>query len=896
MRLWRRQRSELDERDEALAHIRIEADRLEHEEGLTPTDAMAEARARFGYSEHLDPVRSSSGAAVADVLARDVRLAVRRLKSNPISTATILVSLVIGIGVNTAIFSLADQALVRALPVEDPHELVQLAWDGSFVGGGRGGGHLMPHPLYVDLRGNQSVFEDLVARSPGDVTLLIGERSERAQVELVTGGYFSTLGVRPALGRVLGPEDDLILGGHPVVVLSHAYWQSRFGGDRGVIGSQIRMNAEPVTIVGVAEPGFHGTDWSAAPALFVPMMMNDLAHSWGGLDERRTRFQHIYARLRPEVSATQAEASLEGWFEAYKLADMEREGWPGRVEPADLQSYLNARLLVLPGAQGQAPDGADLREPMLILATATLLLLLLACLNVANLSLARAAARRRDAAVRTALGASRGQIVRERLVEAGLVAGVGGFLGVVLAPAVSEWVLSYMSVNRPEMALSAALDLRALIGALVFSTVATILSGVGPAWFVASARPMGALRVRDDTGSGGLPLRRALVVGQVSLALVFLVGASLFGRTLSTLRDAGPGFETAQLVSFRLTPTNDGYDFTESKLVIEEVLRSVTAIPEVSSVSIGMWPVLNGGGWNNSMLVEGPERLVTDEYLPMNAVTPGFFETLGVPIILGRDFDSRDRWEGDGWNLRSAVVSESFVEEFLGGQYPIGTRIDFGADPSRAARMEIVGVIRGYHEYGLRDAPPQVFFSAWERTVGTSTFYFRTRADTEGVAARVRATVGEIDPGLTITDYRTLDEQIDRALVFERLLASLGRAFGAFATLLAMIGLYAVLSFAAQSRTKEMGIRVALGAPSHSAGGLILGEAMRLAGIGVLVALPIVWGLGGFVEAQLFGVDPLDPGSMALASLLLLVACFLASAGPAWRASTVSPVEAFRVE
>ncbi|MFC1661766.1 ABC transporter permease [Gemmatimonadota bacterium] len=723
--MWSRKRSDLDQREEVQSHIRIEADRLEAA-GTPREDALAFARARFGYTPHLDPVDSTFRPNWLENLARDIRYATRRLIASPISTATILTSLVVGIGVNTAIFSLADQALIRSMPVEAPDELVQLAWEGRFVGGGRGFGDLIPHPMYVDLRADQEVFQEIAARSPGEVTLVIGGRSERAQVELVTGSYFRMLGVRPLVGRFFSEDDDVALDAHPIIVLSHAYWVSRFGADSTVIGRQVHVNARSMTVVGVAPPGFHGTDWSVTPAVWVPMMMNDLVHEWGRLSERRVRFQHVFARLSPGVTREQAEIALQGWFQQYIRADIQREGWPGGVEASDMEQYLASRLRIRPGGQGQAARGGDFRQPMLILSAATAFLLLLACLNVANLLVAKAVARHRDLAVRTALGASRGRVMMERLVEAGLVVGVGGGLGVALAPPVSSWILSYLRVGGSEMALRAQLDGRALVAALVISLIATIVSGVGPAWFAASARPMGALGTRGGTSMGGLGLRQALVVGQMSLAVVLLIGAGLFGRTLGSLRSEGPGFASERLLVFTLTPTNDGYEDLESKRVLLRILDEVQSLPNVSAAGMAIWPILEGGGWGNTVVVEGARRFETDEALPMNAVSPGFFAALGVPVTLGRDFDSRDILDEDGWRIRSAIVSEAFVERYLPGEYPIGARVGFGREPWRT---EIVGVVRGYHEHTIRDSEPQVFLPVWERPAGTGTFYVRSSPD-----------------------------------------------------------------------------------------------------------------------------------------------------------------------
>ncbi len=891
----RSRRSDLDEREEAIAHVRIEADRLIEEEGLTEPEALSRARARFGHHEQLDPTDSRGRMSFADTLARDVRLAVRRLIASPLSTAVIVGSLMIGIGVSTAIFSLADQTLLRPMPVTDPERVAQLAWDGHWVGEGRGWGELLPHPLYVELQEEQAVFSSIAARSPGDVTLIGPAGSERARIGLVTGSFFETMGLRPHLGRLVDEGDDQVLDGHPVAVLSHAYWASRYGADSSVVGRQIRVNGRPLSIIGVAPEGYYGTDWSRPPVLWTSMMMNGLVHRWGRLDEPRVRFQHVYARLAPGVSRLDAEAGIQPWFSRYLRRGMERGDWPGGLTETESAAYLASRLAVLPGGAGSADRAGELRQPVLILSFATALLLLLACVNVANLSLARAVAQTRDTAVRTAPGASRARIMLERMVESGLLALLGGAAGVALAPVVSRAILHYLEVGGAGMAIGPELDGRTLVTALTVCVLATLLSGVGPAWFAASTRPMGALRTRS--ASSGLRTRRALVVGQVALALVLLTGAALFGSTLRTLRGQGPGFETEQLVTFAVNPRNDGRTAEESKRILEDILDRASGVPGIESMGLAAWGMLRGSGWGNSMLVEAADgRFVTPDNLPMNAVTPGFFDVLGVDVLRGRDFDAGDRTFGDEWLWDRVIVSESFVERYLPGQEPLGVRIDFGRDPSAAARMEIIGVVEDFAEQRLRDPLPQVYFPFWQQVRGGATFYARARAPLSEVAPTIRERIDEIDPVLTVADVRTLDEQIDRLLVFERMLASLGSAFALFGTLLAMIGIYGVLSFSVQARRKEVGIRIALGAPTASASRLVVADALRLTFLGVAVALPSIWLLGGLVRSHLYGVSPMSPPQILGASAAILLLCLIVSAVPARRMARTDPLEALRVE
>lgn len=889
---WWRRRSDIDEREERMAHIRLEADRLV-EEGVPEADAMRQARARFGSDPNLEPTRTG-GSPPWETLGRDIRLAWRRLMSTRLSTATIVVSLTVGIGVNTSIFSLADQALVRPIPVPDPDGIVQLQWDGQWIGEGRGWGNLLPHPLYLALQEEQPIFASIAARSPGEVTVISPAGPERTDIALVTGDFFEVMGIGPYLGRLIDRQDDQVLGGHPVAVLSHDFWSTRYDADPNVVGRELQVNGQPLTIIGVAPEGFHGTDWSVLPVAWTSMMMNDLVHGWGDLDQPRVRFQHIYGRLEPGVSRSEAEETLGPWFRRYLALDMEHPSWPGDRDAAEVSAYLNSSLAVASGRTGDAERTFDLKEPILILSAATALLLLLACLNVANLTLARAVVRHRDTAVRTALGASRGRIVVERLVESGIVALLGAGFGVALAPLVGGWILSYFEVGGATMALHSSIDGRMLAVALGTAVTATILSGIGPAWFASSTSPMGVLRARDN--DGGIRLRRALVVGQVALALVLLVGAGLFGSTLGTLKGQGPGFPSDQLVTFQVHPANDGFSRAESRQLLDEILEATGALPGVSANGRAWVPMLTGGGWNNSMLIEGEEPLVTDLYLPMNAVTPGFFDMLGVDVIRGRDFDSGDRATGEEWRWESVIVSQSFVDRYLPGRDPLGVRIDFARDLSEQPRMEIVGVVENYAESRLRDPDPAVYFPVEAHQRSGGTFYLRTSAPLATIAPEIRARITDISTTLTVSELRSFDEQIDRLLVFERMLSAIGAAFAVFGTLLAMIGIYGVLSFMVQSRRKEVGIRIALGAPQASASGMVVGDAVRLTLWGFAVALPSIWLLGSMIESWLYGVRATDPGALVVAVGVILLVCIAASLIPASQMARTDPMEAFRVE
>ena len=898
--LWRSKRSDDDFRDEIECHIQLEIDRLV-EEGMDPSDALAAARRTFGnVTSTQESFYESRRWMWLDSLMRDIRHSARRLRHSLVSTTTVVLSLTLGIGATTAIFSLADQALFRTLPVAQPDRLVQLDWNGTFIVSGMGsvgGYNLMPYMLYHDLRADNDVFVDLFASSPHDVHLAIGDESEPASVEVATGSYFPTLGVHPALGRLFDDADDVQLDAHPVVVISYEFWQRRFGADPAVVGRQVRVNDVPMTVIGVAEQSFRGMDWGRPPELWIPTMMKRaVTPGWIGLFERRTRFLHVFGRLKPGVTREQAETRLQPWFKSYILADTKREGWPGATDN-QMQAYLASSLDLLSAARGAADSRRSVQQPVLILLAASGLILLLACLNVANLSVARTLARRRATAMRVALGASRGRIVSEHLVESALLAGTGCLLGALLAPLLGRVLVSFLPQQGAVGAsLSPSLDTRALAFALVVAAVTTLVSGVAPALHAASVGPLEALKRQSISIAGGLGVRKALVVGQFALALVLLIGAGLFARTLAALRAQGPGYPTTNLLMFRVDPPSDGYSIDATKPLVRRALSEIRELPDVERAGVGRWEMLAGGGWNNGVTVLASNRRFVTEDIPMNAVSPGFFEAIGVTMTRGRAFDERDARDDSEWDIRSAIVNEEFVKQYLGGSEPLGARVGLGDAPDTTADIEIVGVVKTFRDFGLREARPEVFFPLWERSVEGGTFYVRSRDSSQAAATSIRAAITKSDPRLTVLALRTVDDQLDRLLTSERMLTTLATGFAVAATLLAMIGLYGVLAFSATIRTKEIGIRLALGATRWEAGGLIVREAVVLAAIGLAIGLPAAWALGRLVESQLFGVQPLDGATIASAASALVLVCLGASCVPARRAGSVSPLDALRSE
>jgi predicted permease len=827
-----------------------------------------------------------------DWLRYDVRHALRGLLHDRAFTVVALLSIGLGVGANSAIFSLVDQALYRQLPVRDPERLVLLSWNDGFVGAGWGSGNLLSHPLFRDLKADNKVFEGMFARHPTTTLLSVEGTPEPVNTEIVSGSYFGVLGVGAALGRVLDESDDLAPGAHPVVVLSFDYWKNRLGGRAEVVGRKVLVNNYPMTVVGVAAAGFRGVDWGEVPSLWVPTMMKKQATpEFDWLDNRRGRWLHVFGRLKPGVSAAQAAVGLQPWFKAMLVEDTRLPSWPV-VTAEQRQQFLASSLDVLPAASGRSDLRRRLEQPLLVLLAATGLVLLLACLNVANLSLARAFARRRETALRLAVGASQVRIVRELLAQSGLLALAGALLGMVLAPLVTAGLLSFLP-NAVD--LNAAVNPKVFSFALFAALSTGLLFGLVPALQASRTQPGFTLKEESLSVGGGLRLRKALVVGQITLALVLLIGAGLFVRTLSNLRSRGPGFSMTNLLSFSVNPGRSAYSQPRGRRVMLDLLDSLRALPEVQNASISTATLLAGGSWNQYVTIESDRRFPTERVVHIGAVSPGFFASLQAPLLDGRDFDDHDAQEKD-FRFRSAIVNESLAKHYFGDRSPIGARLGLGNSPDTKAEIQIVGVVQTFSYRGIREDEDQVFLPFLESSIGGATFYVRTRTPSVTAFASIRAAAQRVDPAVPVTGLRTLEDQLDRSLSTERLLAILATAFAGLAVLLAVVGLYGVTSFVVARRTREIGIRMALGATRGSALWLVVRDTALMVAMGILIALPAVWGLGRLVQSQLFGIGAMDGSTIAAAAALLAVAALTAAALPARRAASLDPVEALRCE
>jgi predicted permease len=890
--LFRRNRLEHDLARELHDHLERRADAL-RKSGLSESEARRQAAIEFGgVAQSQEEVRETWFWRWLDIALADLRYAARTLRHAPGFTAAAVLSLALGIGANAAIFSLVDQALLRLLPVEAPDRLVLLDWKGNQIGSAWGSTNLLSYPLCVDLKQQVRFFEGVFCRHPTNVYLSTGQQARSVRSEIVSGSYFSVLRVRPALGRLIDETDDQRPGAHPVVAISHDYWMNQLGGAPDVVGRKVLINNHPMTVIGVAAAGFRGVDVGYVPAVWIPIMMKRQATpEFDELFNRRALWTHVFARLQPGVTVEQAKAGLQPWFKSMLDEDSRSEGFP-RVNEQQRRNFLASTIDVLPAARGRSDLRAYLDRPLWVLMAGTSLLLLLACINVAGLFLARGVARTREVTTRLALGASRSRIAVQLLADGILVAVAGGLLGLLLAPTVSQFLLSFLPADGA-IDMSATLDRRAFLFALLVSLLTGALCGIAPGLRAGRLPLIASLKERANI-SGGVRLRKALVAAQMAFTLILLSGAGLFVQTLARLQSKGPGFETGSLLMFRVDPPGAGYSDANATQLMRALLPKLQNLPGVESAALANSQVLSGGTSASSMTIQHEERVTTNRTVPYLRVSPNFFNTLGIRLVAGRDFSERDIGPGDTY--RSVIVNESFARKYFGSRNPLGYRLGWGNRPGVVTDIEVIGVVSDFTRRNLRDDIEQAYFPFWQRLTTDGAYYLKVRGKPESAFASIRAAVAELDTALPVESLLTLQQQIDKSLVTERMLATLSAGFGAIALLLSVVGLYGVMSFIVTNRTQEIGVRLALGATRGAAVWLVVRDAFLMIGVGAAIALPCIYGLGRLVQTQLFGVTPMHLPTIAAAGLLLAVVTLVAAILPAWRAASISATEALRFE
>jgi predicted permease len=825
-------------------------------------------------------------------MLQDFLYAIRSLRRSPLFTFVALFSLALGIGANSAVFTIADQVLLRLIPVKHARQLVSFTSPGP-QSGMVWGENRFSYPMFRDFRDHAGVFEGVAARFPTALNLSYNNRSERIQAELVSGTWFDTLGLTTCLGRGLTPADDRVPGAHPVVVLTYDYWKSRFSGNAGILNQTVLLNGHPMTVVGVAARGYHGFDPGARVDALVPTMMKAwMTPTWNGLDDRRVLWLQLVGRLPSGVAARRAQASVEPYY--HGLLIMELQTMKFRTERSRA-GFATKPLIFVPAGKGVSDLREQFSNPLLILLGIVGLLLLIACANVANLLLARAVGRRKEIAIRLAMGGSRFLLVRQLIAESLVLSVAGGALGILFALWTGGALLGLLA-NSADLPLSAAPDSRVFAFTFGLSLLTGLLFGLAPAWQATS--PKLALTLKDHAGSvsaggGHVRLRKALVVSQVALSLLMLIAAALFARSLRNLKNVDLGFRRERLLSFAVDPSLAGYNAERIRRFAGDLQARVAATPRVQSAGVGVVSVLTGDQSVWTIFIEGYRSKEDENMNPwFDAVSPGYFQTMGIPLLAGRDFTARDRVGAP----RVAVVNDVFASYYFKNENPLGRR--FGIGRGTKADIEIVGVVRGAKYSQVDEKTPREVYLAFAQDENPSSLvvYARTAGDPKTVFAALRRGAGGLDPGLPITSLRTMEDQIDESLSAQRAMASLSAFFGILATLLAAIGLYGVMAYTVTRRTREIGIRLALGAGRASLLNLVLREVALLTVAGVAIAIPVALAVTRLVRSELYGIVPNDPLSIAAAALVLASVALLAGYIPAERATRVDPLTALRYE
>jgi predicted permease len=821
------------------------------------------------------------------------RYAVRTLIKTPAFTMVVVLTLALGIGANTAIFSLTDQVLLRLLPVKSPERLVVLDGPGAFQGRSFNNG-TFSYPIYRDFRDRNTVFDGVLARFPAPLTLMTNGQAERVSSELVSGNYFDVLGVRAYIGRTFTPDDDKTPGAHPVAILSHNYWTRRFGGDPGVLNRTITLNGLPMTIVGVTPAGFYGVTVGDNPDVMVPVMMKaQMTPTWDDLQNRRSRWLTVMARLKDGITPGQAEAAMNVLYRQINEQELNAIKAPSQ---SFRERFVSKHLFLRPGQKGRSDLRNEFSTPILVLMGMVGLVLLIACANVANLLLARGAARQKEVAIRLAIGASRGAIIRQRLIESFLLSAAGALLGLAFAWWTGTLLLKMLPFDEAARTLSPAPDARVAAFALGASVLTAMLFGLAPA--LQSTRPALVSTLKDESGSvvggtGHARFRKGLVVAQVGLSVLLLAGAALFARSLYNLKSLNPGFQADQLLGFSLDPSLNGYSRARSVALFQQLQDELSTLPDVRSATASVIPLMTDTNWSSSVRVEGYKAREGEDMNPdVDAVAPGFFATMGQPLVVGREFTVKDVLGAP----KVAIINETMAKYYFGSGNAVGHRIGWGR--TDATDMEIVGVVKDSKTSTLRQEPRRFVYVPYmqEDELGSITFYVRARGSASSVGASVRQVEQRVDPNLPIYDMKTMTTVMDESLFIERMVAALSVAFGALATLLAAIGLYGVMSYSVARRTREIGIRMALGAERSSVLWLVLKEVALMVAIGVGIGLPLAIALSRVVQAQLFALSAHDPIALAGAAALLAVVALVAGYLPARRATRVDPMLALRYE
>jgi len=829
------------------------------------------------------------------------RLALRTLFKSPFVTLVAIISLALGIGANSAIFSLFDQMLLRPLPVPNPNELVNFKSPGPKPGSqscGQAGGcdEIFSYPMFRDLEAAQASFTGIAAHRNFGGSIGYQGTSLSGEGMLVSGSYFPVLGLTPVLGRLFTPDDDRTVGSHFVVVLSHDYWRTRFSTNPNVLNETLIVNGQAMTIVGVAPRGFAGTTLGNNADIFVPITMRGLMDpQFTGFQNRRQYWAYLFARLKPGVSIEQATVAVNGPYRAI-VNDVEAPLQKGMSEQTMVR-FKAKEITTEPGNRGQSSFDNEARAPLIVLLAVTATVLLIACANIANLLLVRGAGRAAEMAVRLSIGANRRQLITQLMTESILLAAFGAIAGLLVAKWTLDLIASIMPADSGSLI---AFSLSPTM--LTFAGGAAIFTGLAFGLFPAlhSTRPDLANTLKNQAGQPGgakaaRRFRTTLATVQIAMSMALLVPAGLFAKSLFNISRVDLGMKTDHMVLFSIAPELNSYTTERTRQLFERMEDELSAVPGVTGVVAAIVPVLAGDNWGNSLAVEGFEAGPdTNTNASFNGVGPGYFRTMGIPLMAGREFTRADAFGGP----RIAIVNQAFARKFKLGDNPLGKHFGTGGGPDTKMDIEIVGVVQDAKYSDVkREVPPQYFLPyRQEERLGYGYFYLRTATPPEQMLATIPAVMRTLDASLPLGDVKTMETQIRDNVAQDRIISTLSLAFALLATVLAAIGLYGVLAYTVAQRTREFGLRMALGADGGTVRGMVMKQVAVMAVVGGVIGMAIAIGVGRLAKSLLFEMEGYDPMVLTGATVALALVALGAGFIPALRASKIDPMNALRYE
>jgi predicted permease len=829
----------------------------------------------------------------------NIRLALRTLFKTPFVTAVAVLSLALGIGANAAIFSLFNQMLLRPLPVPEPNRLVNLA--GSYPNPGSQSCSLagncdviFSYPMFRDLEKAQTVFTGIAAHRQFGANLAFRKQTQNVGALFVSGSYFPVLELKPALGRLLTPADDQGIGASPLVVLGYNYWETKLGSDPSVIGQSMLVNGQPLTIIGVAPKGFDGTTLGNKPQVYVPISMRSaLEPNFKGFDRRTTYWIYLFARLKPGVSIAQAKQGIDAIYRPI-INDVEAKLQQGMSDKS-MQRFRAKTVGVSDGSRGQSSLHKQARTPLFLLIGITAIVLLIACANIANLLLARAATRSMEMAVRLSLGASRGQLLTQLLTESVMLALLGGVVSLVVA----RWTLASLAALIPPDALGNVrfeVDPTVVAFAAGLSILTGLLFGLYPALHSTRADLVTTLRANSGKHSGtraATQFRSSLVMAQIALSMALLIGAGLFVRSLVNVSRVNLGLTIDNIVTFSISPERNGYTRAQSRQLFDRTTEALSQIPGVTNVTEALVGVLAGNSWGNDVEVDGwksgPD---IDSNSRFNEVGPGYFKALGVPVLSGREFTASDRIG----TPKVAIVNESFAKKFKLGRDAVGKHM--AESGAKINDIEIVGLVKDAKYNNVKDEIPPLYYlpSAQDSTNGGLNFYVRTSLEPRQIMRQIPAAIARLDPNLPVEDLKTLPQQVRENVYLDRMISTLAAAFAALATLLAAVGLYGVLAYTVAQRTREIGVRMALGADAARVRVMVLRQVGKMVLVGGAIGIVGALALEKTARSLLYGLEGHDPVVIVASTVVLALVALGAGYLPARRASKIHPMQALRYE